>query len=232
MSLIIAVFTPTGIVLSGDSRTTGTLNSQVANPNDPSKQLNVQSLFTISDATHKIFKILGKYGIGTYGDAHVYGLPIAHHIEQFEIKQLQNQPKSINDLAIELLKFFKSFNPVPKTGFILAGYDENTPFVLGIDVFGDKISRINLNQDDKLFYGIVRGGEVDVINRLLNNPHRQPLFDSMNLQDGIDLSRHLIRATIDQMRFEPAVPTVGGEIDTLIITNNNTEFLYHKQLKC
>ena len=231
MSVIIAVFTPTGIVISGDSRTTGILNSQVPNPNDPKTTLNVQTMFTMSDATHKIFKILDKYGIGTYGDAHVNGLPIAHQIEQFEITQSQNKPKNTTELSNELLKFFKQFNPVPKTGFIVSSYDQNIPHVYGIDVFGDKITRINLNQDDKIFYGIVRGGEVDVINRLLNNPNRQPVFEAMNLQDGIDLSRHLIRATIDQMRFEPAVPTVGGEIDTLILTNNSTEFIYHKQLK-
>jgi len=35
MSVIIAVYTPTGIVISGDSRTTGTLNQQIPNPQNP-----------------------------------------------------------------------------------------------------------------------------------------------------------------------------------------------------
>lgn len=54
----------------------------------------------------------------------------------------------------------------------------------------------------------------------------------MSLQDAVDFSRHLIRATIDQMRFEPKFPTVGGEIDTLLITNKIVDFLQQKSLKC
>ena len=53
----------------------------------------------------------------------------------------------------------------------------------------------------------------------------------MNLQDAIDYSRHLIRTTIDQMRFEPRFATVGGNIDTLVITNASTEFIDLKKIK-
>ena len=102
-----------------------------------------------------------------------------------------------------------------------AGYDNNEPFVFGVDTFNNTIQRSNFIQaQNRLDYGIVRGGDTDIIDRLLNNPQRLPIFQAMNLQDGVDFSRHLIRATIDQMRFEPAIPTVGGEIDTLVITND------------
>jgi hypothetical protein len=40
MSVIIAVYTPTEIVISGDSRTTGTLNQTVPNPQNPQQQIN------------------------------------------------------------------------------------------------------------------------------------------------------------------------------------------------
>ncbi|KAF2329128.1 hypothetical protein [Flavobacterium nitrogenifigens] len=233
MSVIIAVYTPTGIVISGDSRTTGAFNQTVPNPQNPQQQINIQTMITLSDATLKVFKIFDKYGIGTFGDAQIDDLPIAHYIEQFEINNLANPPRTTNDLVTDLLNYFRQFNPIPKTGFVVAGYDNNDPFVFGVDIFNNVGQRHNYIQpQNQINYGIVRGGDTDVINRLLNNPQRLPIFQTMNLQDGVDFSRHLIRTTIDQMRFEPAVPTVGGEIDTLIITNNKTEFLNKKKLSC
>ena len=233
MSVIIAVYTPTGIVISGDSRTTGTLNQQILNPQNSQQQINVQTMFTISDATLKVFNVFGIFGVATFGDAHINNLPIAHYIEQFEIQNAQNQPQTTNDLVTELLNYFRQFNPIPRTGFVVAGYDNNDPFVYGVDTFNNTRQRHNYIQpQNQIDYGIVRGGDTDIINRLMNNPQKLPLFEAMNLQDGIDFSRHLIRTTIDQMRFEPGVPTVGGEIDTLIITSNKTEFLYKKKLNC
>ena len=233
MSLIIAVYTPTGIVISGDSRTTGTLNQTILENENLERQINVQTMITLSDATLKVFKLFDKYGIGTFGDANIDNLPIAHYIEQFEINNLANPPKKTLDLVNELINYFRQFNPIPKTGFIVTGYDDNEPYVFAVDIFNNSNQRVNYIQDqNKIDYGIIRGGDTDVIDRLLNNPQRLPIFQAMNLQDGVDLSRHLIRATIDQMRFEPAVPTVGGEIDTLIIANNKVEFLYKKNLTC
>ena len=233
MSVILAVYTPTGIVISGDSRTTGTLNQQVPNPQNPQQQINVQTMFTLSDATLKVFKLFDRFGLGTFGDAHIDNLPIAHYIEQFEVANLSNPPQTTNDLVTKLLNYFRQFNPIPRTGFIAAGFDNNEPFVFSVDAFNNSRQRWNyVPVENRIDYGIVRGGDTDVINRLLNNVQRLPLFQAMNLQDGVDFSRHLIRTTIDQMRFEPAVPTVGGEIDTLIITKDKTEFLYKKKLTC
>ncbi|MFT6866907.1 MAG: hypothetical protein ACJA08_001745 [Cyclobacteriaceae bacterium] len=233
MSVIIAVYTPTGIVISGDSRTTGTLTNQIPNPQDPQQMINIQTSITLSDATLKVFKLFGRFGIGTFGDAQIDNLPIAHYIKQFEIASGENIPQTTDEFVTELINYFRDFNPIPKTGFVVAGYDVNEPFVFGVDIFNNTRHRSNFVQaENRLDYGIVRGGDTDVINRLLNNPQRLPIFQAMNLQDGIDFSRHLIRTTIDQMRFEPAVPTVGGEIDTLIITNDKIEFLYKKKLSC
>jgi hypothetical protein len=229
MSLIIGVYVPTGIILSGDSRTTGTLTQQIPNPQAPGQTLSVQTSITLSDATQKIFRLFGRFGLGTFGDAHIDNLPIAHHIEQFEASTA-NPPTSTQLLVTTLLAHFRQFNPIPRIGFIVTGYDANVPFVFGVDVFGNSSQRHNLDQQQNVNYGIVRGGDTDVVNRLLNNPQRMPPFTAMNLQDAVDFSRHLIRTTIDQMRFEPAVQTVGGDIDTLVLTQSDTEFLYKKEL--
>jgi hypothetical protein len=80
-------------------------------------------------------------------------------------------------------------------------------------------------------YGVAWGGDSVIVGRLLSIQNSMPIFEVMNLQDAIDYSRHLIRTTIDQMRFEPRFPTVGGNIDTLVITNASTEFIDLKKLK-
>jgi hypothetical protein len=230
MSLIIGVYVPTGIVISGDSRTTGTLTQQVPNPQVPGQNINVQTSIVLSDATHKVFKLFDRFGVATFGDAHIDNLPIAHHVQQFEATT-QNPPQTTQDLVTAILQHFRNYNPIPKTGFIVVGYDNNVPYVFGIDVFSNTSQRHNLIQPQNVIdYGILRGGDVDVVNRLLNNQQRMPPFAAMNLQDAVDFSRHLIRATIDQMRFEPAIQTVGGDIDTLVITRDKTEFLYRKEL--
>lgn len=230
MSLIISVYVPTGIVISGDSRTTGTLTQQVPNPQMPGQVVNIQTSIILSDATHKVFKLFNRFGVATFGDANIDNLPIAHHVQQFEATT-QNPPQTTQDLVTTILQHFRNYNPIPKTGFIVAGHDNNIPYVFSIDIFGNAFQRQNFIQPQNIIdYGILRGGDVDVVNRLLNNPQRMPPFAAMNLQDAVDFSRHLIRATIDQMRFEPAIQTVGGDIDTLVITKDNTEFLSKKEL--
>lgn len=230
MSLIIGVYIPTGIVISGDSRTTGSFTQQVPNPQALGQNINVQTSLTLSDATNKIFKLFNRFGVATFGDAHIANLPIAHHIQQFEAT-IQTPPKTTQDLVTSILEHFRAFTPIPKTGFIVAGYDNNVPFVFSLDILNNTFQRHNLILPQSIMdYGILRGGDVDVVNRLLNNKQRMPAFTAMNLQDAVDFSRHLIRTTIDQMRFEPAVQTVGGAIDTLVITRDKTEFLYKKEL--
>lgn len=232
MSLIIGVHTPTGIIISGDSRTTGTITKQIPNPNDSKQSINVQTNITLSDATDKVFNVFDRFGVGTFGDALLENMPIAHYLEQFESQNQQNIPQTTEDLVKLILNFFNQFKPIPKLGLIVVGYDNDAPYVFGIDISNSHYQRHNFDTNKKtVTYGIVRGGDTNIVDRLLNNSNRLPIFQAMNLQDGIDFSRHLIRATIDQMRFEPAFPSVGGEIDTLLITNNGVSFLKRKELK-
>jgi len=227
MSLIICVYVPTGVVISGDSRTTGTTTQTQPDPQNPANQITVQTNIKLSDSTHKVFKLYDRFGVATFGDAHIQNLPIAHYIEQFEITT--PAPQTTQNLVTSLLTYFRNFNPIPRTGFVVSGFDNNLPFVYSIDVFGNTSNRHNL-ANNNLDYGILRGGDINIVDRLLNNPQLNPPFQVMSLQDAVDFSRHLIRATIDQMRFEPRYPTVGGEIDTLVLTSKGTSFLQRKEL--
>jgi hypothetical protein len=70
-------------------------------------------MITLSDATLKVFKLFDRYVIDK--------LPIGHYIEQFEIANLANPPKTTNDFVTELLNYFGQFNFITRTGFIVAG---------------------------------------------------------------------------------------------------------------
>jgi hypothetical protein len=233
MSLIITVHVPTGVVISGDSRTTGTRTQQIAQPSpqNPNAQVTIQTQVVLSDAANKIFLLYDRYGVGTYGDAIVNNMPIAHYIEQFHAQS--RQPVSTQLVAGDLLQYFRGLVPIPNVHFFVCGYDANDPWVTAINVSGNSVQRINIATGTiQLTYGIIRGGDTAIVDRLLSQPQFNPPFNLMNLQDAVDYSRHLIRSTIDQMRFEPRFATVGGEIDTLVLTSKEAKFLKCKALCC
>ncbi len=232
MSLIIAVTVPTGIVLSGDSRTTGTRSQQVPNPQNPSTQITVQTNIVLSDAADKVFLLFGRFGIGTFGEALVNNMPIAHYVDQFQSNVSATPPASTQTLATDLLQHFRSLGSVPKVGFLVIGYDANVPWVIGVDAVNNNIQRANIDAQGQPVYGIAHGGDTSIVNRLLSQPQFNPVFQVMNIQDAVDYSRHLIRSTIDQMRFEPRFSTVGGSIDTLVVMGSGARFLMHKELTC
>jgi hypothetical protein len=53
----------------------------------------------------------------------------------------------------------------------------------------------------------------------------------MPLQDAVDYAVHLIRTTIDTMRFEPRFPGVGGAIDVLVVTPGEMRWVQRKELR-
>jgi hypothetical protein len=52
----------------------------------------------------------------------------------------------------------------------------------------------------------------------------------MPLQDAVDYAVHLIRSTIDTMRFEPRFPSVGGAIDVLAVAPEGARWVQRKEL--
>ena len=247
MTLIVAVYVPTGIVLSGDSRTTGIINqppaaapaTPAAGPGQPPPATStappgapttVQTPIVLSDAAEKVF-LVQRYGIATFGDAIVNNMPIAHYVEDFQATPPAQTATSTLGLASALLAFMKALAPPPKSGFVVVGYDGVDPWVIAVDVQNNAVNRINVFPGSaKIDYGIVRGGDSSVADRLLSQPQFNPPFNVMNLQDAVDFSRHLIRSTIDQMRFEPRFASVGGPIDTLVVSPSKAEFLTRKKL--
>lgn len=233
MTLIVTVNAPTGIVISGDSRTTITNTQDQADPNDAQRTIRVQTQIVASDSTNKVFIVHSKCGVAVSGDAFVNGIPVAYAIEDFEANasyKTKQNPK-VNIVAEEMLVYFRAIQPTPNIAVFVCGYETNDPYVMTIDVKNNTCVRSNISDEGELTYGLSRMGDTDVTTRLIGpNREHMPPVGVMNLQDAADYSRHLIRSTIDQLRFERRFATVGGAIDTLLIDRNSVRFLLQKSL--
>ena len=114
-------------MISGDSRTTGTIQEQESNPQVVGQNIAVQTNIKLSDSTEKVFRLYDCLGVATFGDAQINNFPIAHYVEQFEAVINLIPPETTVDLVILLLKYFRQLNPNLRTGLIVASNDNNTP---------------------------------------------------------------------------------------------------------
>jgi hypothetical protein len=55
-------------------------------------------------------------------------------------------------------------------------------------------------------------------------------FEFFTLQDAIDFAFYGISSTINTLRFQAREKTVGGHVDVLVITPDNSHWIAQKQL--
>lgn len=55
-------------------------------------------------------------------------------------------------------------------------------------------------------------------------------FNFFTLQDSIDFAKYALQTTIDTMKFENRIKTVGGPIDILVIKPNGGFWINRKEL--
>ena len=89
---------------------------------------------------------------------------------------------------------------------------------------------MNVDPQGNIQYGVVRGGDTQVVNRLIA-PEALPPFAVLPLQDAVDYATFLVRASAEAMRFEPNVAPVGGPIDVLAITLDGMRWVRRKELR-
>src|SRR5438552_1550907 len=99
MSLVIACYTPIGIALSADSRTTGTREEKVSATTAGSPPITVQIPWVLSDSTRKLFCVQEKFGVGTWGAAFINDLPTGHHFDEFVLTGAKKAFARTEDLA-------------------------------------------------------------------------------------------------------------------------------------
>ena len=230
MTLIAVCYTPAGIAISADSRTTAMRVHRTVPQEAPAgaPTVTVRVPWVISDSTNKLFCVQDRYAVGTWGDGFINDLPTAHHVDDF---LRETQPAATTEaLADALLAHFTALSPSADLHIAVAGYDGAEPFVFEVEVAANTKKRCNAGTGKSVSYGIFYGGDTGIVERLMRD-EIEAAWQVMNLQDAVDMSRHLVRTTIDQMRFETEVPTVGGTVETVTLTQAGARFLIRNELR-
>jgi hypothetical protein len=231
MSLVVTVYVPSGIVMAADSRMTVLRGEE---REEEGQKVRVQQQVVLSDNAYKVVALRSVgVGISVYDAGVINNEPVDSHVHRFEEEAITAQD-DVASCAEKFLAYFEENHPKSPIGFHVAGYRfeerASTPHVyVGHTTKRTGVSRVNVNDDGKLQYGVLRSGDIQVVNRLIEKT-QLPLFAAMPLQDAVDYAVHLIRTTIDTMRFEPRFPGVGGPIDVLVVTPSEMRWVRRKEL--
>lgn len=236
MSFLIAVYVNEGIVLASDRRSTYSNTIEVEGT--VIQRIGIHS----TNSTDKTFICPNGAGISTCGDASLNGKPITGYIKDL-IRTRINKETKVDDIPNIIIDYFYSMDSVPNTNFIVAGYQNEA------GVNQQKIYKVRLGSNDIIpvdttNQGASWDGETLTLTRLLLNvalddgngnfqsiPFEPILFEYFTLQDAVDFARYAVETTIQTMRFKNVIETVGGEVDILVITPDETRWLQKAELK-
>lgn len=239
MSLIITLFVREGIVMASDSRLTLD-NRQQNGPNET-----ITLAVGQSDSNYKTFLLPNDVGISTAGAASINGMPIGGFIESFVSDVVMTKSLEVDEVATELLSYFRALQPPTATEFQVAGYKKagNTreQQVWSVSVSSNTVTQSNQVGNQ----GALWNGEADILARLIQPlaqldaggqilqklPEYALPWHFMTLQDAIDFATYAIRTTIESMRFQVRPKTVGGPIDVLLIKPAGSAWIQRKDLR-
>ncbi|HVP06162.1 MAG TPA: hypothetical protein VMT90_10860 [Dehalococcoidia bacterium] len=231
MSLVVTVYVPSGIVMAADSRMT-VLRAE--DRGEGEQKTRVEQQLVLSDSAYKIVELKTvAAGVSVYDAGVIDNQPVDSQVRRFEEEALA-AGDDVRAVADKFMQHFQSKHAGVNVGFHVAGYRiegrASVPYVLvGHTTREPAIRRVNATDEGVLQYGVVRAGDVLVANRLID-ANFLPLFAAMPIQDAIDYAVHLIRTTIDTLRFEPRYPSVGGPIDVLVLTPDGMRWVQRKEL--
>ncbi len=232
MSLVVTVYVPSGIVMAADSRMT-VLRTEEREENG--QKTRVQQQLVLSDSAYKVVRLRKvPAGVCVYDSGIIDNQPAESHVRRFEEETLTPED-DVKSVAQKFLDYFQAKHKDVPLGFHVCGYKlegmTSVPHILvGHTTREPGVRRVNATDQGELQYGVVRAGDVLVANRLIDTNYL-PLFAAMPLQEAIDYAVYLIRATIETLRFEPRFPTVGGEIDVLVVQPEGLRWVQRKELR-
>ena len=245
MSLVISLRIPDGIVMAADSLSTAQMTFNIIQKDEKSGKESASPPIPIpisaSSFTQKLFPLLGKYGIGTYGLGIINNKSIYHHISSFN-NVTDNYKCDIELISIDLIKYFENELEKQFPNYKKAAPPDWKPFGMHISGYKDNIGItkiISIGKENKISnqinIGSSFGGEGKVIKKLWeigdNNPNLKFKFHLFSLQDAIDHCIYLIETTSKFQRFSNDFQTVGGEIDIALITPiHNFRWIQRKKL--
>ncbi len=194
----------------------------------------------VSDTSYKTFLTRSGVGISTCGDATLNNHPLTGDIEAYVNT---HGDETVDQMKDSIRVFFRALKQDLNTTFILAGYviDEaqniSIPRYYKVNIAADSV-------EDLSSYSAVWDGETGVLSRLINtfytknqdgtyteHPGEKILWQYFTLQDAIDFARYAVQVTIDTMRFQRTVKTVGGNVDVLVIRPEGGTWISRKELK-
>ena len=236
MSFLITVYVNEGIVMASDRRTTYSTTI-----NKAGLTINNIGIHT-TNSTDRTFACPNGAGISCCGDATLMGKPITGYIQEV-IRSKISESCMVESIPGILIDYFNSLSNVPNTSFIVAGYDL---------IDGKKLQRVfqcnvltkKIEERITTFQGATWDGETNTLTRLIQNvaikndkneycdlPYEDILWGYFTLQDAVDFARYAVETTIQTMRFKNVVETVGGSVDILVITPDNTMWLQKDSLR-
>lgn len=241
MSFVIAIYVKEGIVLASDSRTTFNRSEKIS----PIKEGDTASFVNhlgihISDTNYKSFVTSNHVGITTCGDASIKGQPITGYIESF-IREFDTA--DVETIAHALLPYFNKIEPNLNSIFTVAGYKyvKENEYEQKVFVINTKTGQVM--SLDTTTQGAHWDGETDVLIRLIQPlalkqvngalvdlPQHNIPWNFFTLQDAIEFAEFATKVTIDTMKFQERVKTVGGPIDILVLKPNSHQWIAHKEL--
>lgn len=236
MSFLIAVHVNEGIVLASDRRTTYTDTQTI--DNTTVQRIGIHT----TNSTEKTFSCPNGAGISCCGDASLLGKPITGFIQDM-IRSEISEDCRIEKMPQLIIDYFNRLPSIPNTNFLIAGYDDfdgkKTQSIIKLNAKSQKIERIDTSSQ-----GATWDGETFTLTRLIQNvavkmadnsyidlPFEEILWSYFTLQDAIDFARYAVETTIQTMRFKNVVETVGGAVDILVITPDETTWLQKELLR-
>ena len=232
MSLIVAVYVPSGIVIAGDSRMTVAREEK---KQVKGQQVTLKERIVLSDNAYKVVDLSAvRVGVGAFDTGIINDQPVDTHVRRFEEEAIA-EDDTVTTVPEKLIQYFQRSFPKVGVGFLLAGYTTekrvSVPYVFACHTVREPhVQRVNVDKQGMIEYGVLRAGDTAVVDRLVAKD-ALPLFKAMPLQDAVDYSIYLIRATIETLRFEPRYPSVGGFIDVLVVTPDEMRFVQRKELR-
>jgi len=236
MSFLIAVHVNEGIVLASDRRSTYSNTTVIEG-----KVIQKIGIHT-TNSTDKTFICPNGAGISTCGDAALLGAPITGYIQEMIRTQISDDC-DVEEMPNILIRYFDELETVPDTNFIVAGYktvnEKKVQKIYKVNLKTSKITEVDTTNQGATWEGetltltrlVLNVAVVDVNGNCNPLPFEPILFEYFTLQDAVDFARYAVETTIQTMRFKNVVETVGGDVDILVITPDETRWLQKSELK-
>ena len=193
----------------------------------------------MTNSTDKTFICPNGAGISTCGDSSILGKPITGYIQDMIRTQII-ETCYVKDIPQIIIDYFNELPTVPDTNFLIAGYDETGKKQL---LYKVNVKSKDCSIIDTTNQGATWDGEIVTLSRLIQKvavkedtgkytdlPVENILWEYFTLQDAVDFARYAVETTIQTMRFKNVVETVGGAVDILVITPDETKWLQKETL--